>query len=179
MSLSFNISKFQSLFPNADVSSSKVEYEVEDSQYRVYNPTWDSQQKALVIRIDHIRGGATDDHAELSLTFNGDASLAAISGTWKAGNDGYKIPQVVIGAVDLTAEIIAAAGAVETGGTSEVVLNVAVAAFDGFCELFNTLSPILVKLSDDGGRLYTMAVVCHTVNRACSSISVKYFILSR
>lgn len=172
MSLHFSNSTFQHLFPSATIKSDRVEYEVEDSQYRVYNPTWNDQQNALVIKIDHIRGGATDDHAELSLTFNHDACLTSISGTWKAGNDGYKIPQVVIGAVDLTAEIAAAAGAVETGGASEVVLNVAVAAFDGFCELFNALSPMLVKLSDDGGRLYTMAVACHTVNRACSSISV-------
>lgn len=172
MKFSFDKSLFKSLFPNATVSSDKVEYTVEDSKYRVYDPSWSGE--VLEIQIDHIRGGATDDHAYLELTFDStDAHLTSIAGTWKAGNDGYTIPKVVIEAVDATAEILGAVGAIETLGISEEVANGVVAAFDGFCKLFNTLSPILVGLSDDGGRFYTMAVVCHTVNRACSSVSIK------
>lgn len=172
MKLSFDLGLFTSLFPNSDLSTDKVEYTVEDSNYRVYNPSW--KDGALEIKIDHIRGGATDDHANLSLTFDPtDARLTSISGTWQAGNDGYTIPKVVIETVDATAEILGAVGAIESAGISEEVANAVVAAFDGFCKLFNTLSPILVGLSDDGGRFYTMAVVCHTVNRACSSVSVK------
>jgi hypothetical protein len=120
---------------------------VEDSNYRVYDPSWNND--ALEIKIDHIRGGAT------------------------AGNDGYTIPKIVMEVVDTSAEILGAVGALETLGISKEAANGAVAAFDGFCKLFNTLSPWLVGRSDDGGRFYTLAVVCHAVNRACSSVSVE------
>ncbi|MBD2721117.1 hypothetical protein [Hymenobacter armeniacus] len=171
MSLKFNLSTFTSLFPDATVSSDHVMYEVEDSNYRVYNPSLSGT--TLTIKVDHIRGGATDDHAVLTLAFDGGtARLTNLQASWTTGNDGYQIPDVVVKVVDDTAELLGAIGAIETAGISEEAAQVAVAAFDGFCKLFNKLSPLIVGLSDDGGRFYTMAVVCHTVNRACSSMSV-------
>lgn len=172
MGLSFDQNKFSTQFPDGKVSSDNVTYTVEDSDYRVYNPSWKNGE--LQIQIDHIRGGATDDHVYLSLAFNAsDASLSSISGSWKAGNDGYTIPKIVVTAVDVTAAVLGAAGALETAGISEAAAAAAVAAFDGFCKLFNKLSPLIVGLSDDGGRFYTIAVTCHTLSRACASVSVK------
>jgi hypothetical protein len=176
MHLSLDKQLFFSLFPNAesDKGGDAIKYTVEDSDYRVYYPTGkDGDNLTLILKLDHIRGGATDDHAELDITFNTDASINSISGTWKAGNDGYTIPKVVITTVDATAEFLGAVGALETVGISEAVANSIVAAFDGFCKLFNTLSPMIVKLSDDGGRFYFIAVVCHAVNRLSTSITMK------
>lgn len=176
MHLSIDLNAFYNQFPNAssDKGGDAIKYTVEDSDYRIYKPSGkDDDHWTIVVKLDHIRGGATDDHAEIDVTFNTDASIKSISGTWKAGNDGYTIPKVVIDTVDTSAEILGAVGAIETVGISEEVANSIVAAFDGFCKLFNTLSPMIVKLSDDGGRFYFMAVVCHTINRLSSSISVK------
>ncbi|WP_019990392.1 hypothetical protein [Rudanella lutea] len=176
MSLSLNIGQFNSLFPDAesDKDGEAIKYTVEDSDYRIYNPTWQSGQPVLVVKMDHIRGGATDDHVELHITFDtSNASMVSIEGTWEAGNDGYQIPKVVIEVVDASAEILGAVGALETAGISEAAAQSAVAVFDGFCKLFNTLSELIVRMSDNGGRFYFTAVVCHTVNRLNSCVSVK------
>lgn len=169
MSLAFNQKKFTSLFPNATPSSKYLEYTVQDSDYRVYNPVLKGAQ--LSFSIDHIRGGATDDHVNLLLTFNPDGSVQQLSGDWKAGNDGYTIPAIVVTGVDAAAAVFAATTAPETLGISAVAMAAAVGAFDIACVVVNRVSPFLVKLSDDGGRLYTLAVVYHAVNRACSAVS--------
>ncbi|WP_133257069.1 hypothetical protein [Hymenobacter edaphi] len=177
MSLQFDLGKFQKLFPNAQVSSNKVEYTIQDSDYRVYNPTWNGNKTELSMQIDHIRNNATDDHANLVLTFNPDGTLQQVAGDWEAGGDGFKIPPVVVLAVDSAAAVIVAGAAVaapETAGLSAavgLVVTAAAVAFDVYSALFNYISPKLIKLSDDGGRLYTTAVVCHAVNRACSCVS--------
>ncbi|WP_035558772.1 hypothetical protein [Hymenobacter sp. IS2118] len=172
MKLSFNLGTFTQSFPNASVSSKAVEYTIMDSEYRVKSPTFSGND--LVVVLDHIRGGATDDHVTLVLTFDpATARLQAVQANWEAGGTGVQIPAIVVTAVDAAAVIAGALGAPETLGISEVAMGLAVAAFDVSCELFNALSPALLKLSDDGGRLYTLAVACHTLNRACSSMSVK------
>ena len=175
MKLSFNQGTFTASFPNSQVKKDAVEYEIMDSEYRVKNPTWEEGSLTdLRIKVDHIRAGATDDHVTLVLTFDPATSrLQSVSADWEAGGTGVQIPAVVVTAVDTAAAIFAATTAPETLGLSEVAMAVAVGAFDISCELFNILSPALLKLSDDGGRFYTLAVVCHTVNRACSSVSVK------
>lgn len=171
MSLQFDLKKFQGLFPHATVTSGYLEYQVEDSNYRVYNPKWNGNQTELSLIIDHIRGGATDDHANLLLAFNADGSLQQASGDWQAGNDGYQIPPLVIAAVDGAAAVFAVSTGPETLGVSVVATVAATAAFDIFCVLFNQMVPHLISLDDDGGRLYTLPVACHAVNRACSCVS--------
>ncbi len=169
MSLTFNLQKFIGLFPNSSTNSKCLEYTVQDSDYRVYNPVLKGTE--LSFTIDHIRGGATDDNVNLLLTFNPDGSVKQLSGDWKAGNQGYTIPPIVVTAVDTAAAVFAATTAPETLGISAVAMAAAVGAFDIACVVVNRVSPFLVKLSDDGGRLYTLAVVYHAVNRACSAVS--------
>ena len=173
MSLTFDLQTFQSLFPDSvsDKNGTAIKYTVEDSDYRIYNPTWSSNNTVLTVNLDHIRSGATDDHATLIVTYDSNAGIESIEGTWTAGNDGYTITKIVITAVDASAEFLGAVGALETVGISEAVANGIVEAFDTFCELFNTLSPIVVNLTDNGGRFYFMAVVCHTVNRMNASVT--------
>ena len=68
MKLSLDVGKFFSLFPDGKTGNDKVTYTVEGSDYRVYEPKWNGDD--MQIKIDHIRGGATDDHVELTLSFD-------------------------------------------------------------------------------------------------------------
>jgi len=172
-SLKFDLQGFNNLFPSATSAKNNtaIEYTVEDSDYRIYNPQQSADTKTFTIKLDHIRGGATDDHIDLSVTFDDFGVINSISYTWSAGNDGYQIPKTVIKAVDITVEIAGAVGALETAGISEEVAAGILEAFDFCCAAYNKISKIVVNWSDNGGRFYFVAVACHTINRLCSSVS--------
>lgn len=171
MSLKFDLNTFKGLYPNSKSYNDYLEYKVEDSQYRVHYPTLKSDN-VWSIKLDHIRGDATDDHVDLDIEFNTDGSIKQIKYSWEKGNEGYQISDKVIKAVDITIEVAGAIGALETFGISEELALDAKEAFDFCAKAFNDISAVVVKWSDDGGRMYFVAVVCHTINRMCSSISV-------
>lgn len=173
MSLRFDKNAFTAAFPNATTHDKYIQYTVEDSDYKVHYPKWSSDGLTASMQIEHVRAGATDDDVELTVVYDGStANIASVDGKWNAGNDGYTIPSIVIRVVDDVVEMVGAAGAVETLGVSEEVAADVIVAFDAFAWLFNKLSPIVVKLSDNGGRFYTTAVVCHAVNRLTANVSV-------
>ncbi|TDB64065.1 hypothetical protein [Arundinibacter roseus] len=176
MSVTFNQQNFTSLFPGAvsAKNGTAIEYTVEDSTYRIYNPSITSNSSSATtfdLQLDHVRGGATDDHVQLTVTFNGSAVVQSVAYTWTPGNDGYQIPKGVIEAVDITAEVLGAVGALETAGISEAAAQEIVETFDTCCKIFNELSTHIVKWTDNGGRFYFLPVVCHTFNRLCVSVS--------
>lgn len=171
MGLKFSLSTFKSLYPNSKSYSEYLEYKVEDSQYRVYNPTVNADN-VLYVKLDHIRADATDDHVELTVEFNTNASIKQVNYNWQKGNDGYQIPDKAIKAVDITFEVVGAVGALETFGLSEELALDAKEAFDFCAKAFNDISTAVVKWNDNGGQLYFVAVVSHTINRLCSSVSV-------
>lgn len=172
MGLKFSLSTFKSLYPNSKSYSEYLEYKVEDSQYRVYNPTVKADN-VLYVKLDHIRADATDDHVELTVEFNTNASIKQVNYNWQKGNDGYQIPDKAIKAVDITFEVVGAVGALETFGLSEELVLDAKEAFDFCAKAFNDISTAVVKWNDNGGQLYFVAVVSHTINRLCSSVYVK------
>lgn len=173
MSVKFSKSTFKNLFPGATSAKNDtaLEYKVEDSKYRIYYPVV-SDDNVLYVKLDHIRTDATDDHVNLYAAFDSKGNLSKIKYNWEKGNDGYQIPDQVIKAVDITFDVLGLVGAFETAGISEEIAEGAKEAFDVCAEAFNDISSIVVKWSDNGGRLYFVAVVCHTLNRLCSSISV-------
>ncbi len=172
MGLKFSLSTFKSLYPNSKSYSEYLEYKVEDSLYRVYNPTVKADN-VLYVKLDHIRADATDDHVELTVEFNTNASIKQVNYNWQKGNDGYQIPDKAIKAVDITFEVVGAVGALETFGLSEELALDAKEAFDFCAKAFNDISTAVVKWNDNGGQLYFVAVVSHTINRLCSSVYVK------
>ncbi|WP_188768471.1 hypothetical protein [Emticicia aquatilis] len=172
MSVKFNLNTFKSLYPNSKSYSEYLEYKVEDSQYRVYNPTVKANN-VLYVKLDHIRADATDDHVELTVEFDTNASIKHVSYTWKKGNDGYQISDTAISIVDDSLELLGAVGALETFGLSEELALDAKEAFDFCAKAFNDISTAVVKWNDNGGQLYFVAVVSHTINRLCSSVYVK------
>ncbi|MER0439650.1 hypothetical protein [Emticicia sp. W12TSBA100-4] len=170
MSVKFNLNTFKSLYPNSKSSSEYLEYKVEDSQYRVYNPTVKADN-VLNVKLDHIRADATDDHVELTVTFSPTGTINKVDYDWTKGDDGYQVPDKLIKVVDGTLEIIGAVGALETFGLSEELALDAKEAFDFCAKAFNEISTAIVKFNDNGGQLYFVAVVSHTINRLCSSVS--------
>lgn len=172
MGLKFSLNTFKSLYPNSKAESDYLEYKVEDSKYRVHNPTVKADN-VLYVKLDHIRADATDDHVELTVEFNTNATIKQVNYSWQKGNDGYQISDKAIKAVDITFEVIGAVGALETAGLSEELALDAKEAFDFCAKAFNDISTAVVKWNDNGGQLYFVAVVSHTINRLCSSVSVK------
>ena len=172
MGLKFSLSTFKSLYPNSKSDSEYLEYKVEDSKYRVHNPTVKADN-VLNVKLDHIRADATDDHVELTVEFSSSGTLKNVSYNWKKGNDGYQISDTAISIVDDSLELLGAVGALETAGLSEELALDAKEAFDFCAKAFNDISTAVVKWNDNGGQLYFVAVVSHTINRLCSSVSVK------
>ncbi len=171
MSVKFSLNTFKSSYPNSKSYSDYLEYQVEDSKYRVHNPTIKADN-VLYVELDHIRADATDDHVDLTVEFNSNGSIKQVNYSWKKGNEGYQISDKAIKAVDITFEVVGALGALETFGISEELALDAKEAFDFCAKAFNDISAVVVKWNDDGGRMYFVAVVCHTINRLSSSISV-------
>jgi hypothetical protein len=175
MAATFDLNHFISLFPGASThkDGTAIEYTVQDSTYRIYNPdvSNDGTSLTLDVKLDHVRGGATDDHVGLSLVFDSSAILQSVTYTWEAGNDGYTIPKTVVVAVDAGIEALGGAGAVETAGVSVVVAQAAVVIFDTCALVYNQISKKMVAWTDNGGRFYFLPVVGHCINRLGSSVS--------
>jgi len=173
MGLRFDQGQFMKLFPNSKTNSKQeIEYTASDAQYRIKPPTWSGNNTALTFQMDHIRGGATDDHVDLTVTFNPDGTVASFVGHWAVGGDAYQIPKVVVVGADAVIGLVGTALAPVTEGGSLAVAAAAVIAVDAGCWLYNHLSKIVVKLSDNGGRLYTTPAVVHTFNRMVSCVTV-------
>lgn len=170
MSLKFNLSTFKSLYPNSKAESDYLEYKVEDSNYRIKYPTQTSDDKLYIV-LDHIRADATDDHVELTVEFSPTGTIKKVNYNWQKGNDGYQVPDNLVKVVDGTLEVIGAVGALETFGLSAELALDAKEAFDFCAKAFNDISTAIVKFNDNGGQLYFVAVVSHTINRLCSSVS--------
>jgi hypothetical protein len=173
MGLKFDQGQFMKLFPNSKTNSKQeIEYTASDAQYRIKPPTWSGNNTALTFQMDHIRGGATDDHVDLTVTFNPDGTVASYVSSWTVGGKAYQIPKFVAAAADGVIAGIGGALAGPTGGASVVVAGGAVVVVDAGCWLYNHLSKIVVKYSDNGGRLYTTPAVVHTFNRMISCVTV-------
>jgi len=177
MTFSCSKSNFRAQYPGAKVTKDgdAIEYEVEDSNYRIYDPSIKSKTSSTVtmeVKLDHIRGGATDDHVDLTVVYDTQAHLVSVSYEWEAGNDGYQIPETLITAVDIAFDVAGLVGAFETAGISEEVAEGTKEVFDVCCKAFNDISKVVVKWSDNGGRMYFIPVVCHTIIRLSNSVSV-------
>ncbi|MEZ5015621.1 MAG: hypothetical protein R2800_01095 [Flavipsychrobacter sp.] len=176
-SLSFDQDTFKGLFDGEytdnKISGDAFAYQTQDAEYRIYAPTisYPSIDTMVVsLSIDHIIGMSTDDHVTLDLTFNSDGLISITNYTWDAGSN-YQIPDGVVKAVDISAEILGAVGALESCGISEAAANEFIEVFDTACKVFNDISNLMAKWSEnDGGRFYLIPVVAHVINRACYSV---------
>lgn len=176
--LTVDLSKFRSLYPDnyddSTTSGNAFGYQTQDAQYRIYFPvlqSLDAFNLTVVVQIDHIISGATDDHAVITMTFDSEGLLTQVSGTWDAGS-AYQIPNWLVKGVDVSAKVLGALGAFESGFISEEAADEFVEAFDIACKAFDAVFNIISSISEsDGGRFYMIPVVCHTIFRVCASIT--------
>jgi len=178
--LSFNPTDFNALFANntpesSNASGPSIGYITQDASYRIYSPAIsfpDTTTMSIDIDINHLIDLSIDDDVNLSIVINTDGSLNAITYQWNAGK-ADQVPPGVIKTVDVTVNLAADLLVFETLGISEEVSTEFIEVFDTCCSVFNKISTLLNKFTDeDGGRFYLIALVCHIANRAYNCVQV-------
>lgn len=173
--LHLNLDTLGKLYPDGwnDKDGTAAKFDSEDSEYRTYQPSAKKGSDGslqLIVKQDHVRGGATDDHVELTVGYTADGTLASIAMNWTAGNDGYQIPDW---AITLTSDVVAVSVDVLVDVLSEGALieldpeiaEVASKTVEAVGKAYNFLSKTVVKWSDNGGRLNFIAVANHNLNK--------------
>lgn len=130
-------------------SKTAAEYKSGGSNYRTYKPTVSPTPEGglfISTKIDHIRGGDGDDHAQLEITF--DRAGTVLDSKASLALDGSKKP--------LDTKLVTSAAAL-AGATAGTTAAVAVAL-----EIFKALGEF-VK-TEHGGRANFPAVVRHNFN---------------
>lgn len=174
-----DINHWEDQYPNnyddSTLSGNAMGYKTQNCQYRFYDPQisfGSNNVMSITFQIDHIMGGATDDHVTLVVDVNPDGSLNSTSYSWDAGG-AYEIPNSVVKAVDAGVELAGAVGALETCGISEEAAQDFVETFDMACKVFNKIASVMANWAEsDGGRFYLIPVIAHTINRALSSVTL-------
>ena len=170
---------FKSQFPNnyndtPAFNDAAFGYQTQDAEYRIYEPqiSYPDENSMLVsTEIDHIINMSSDDTVTLSLSFSMDGTVSITNYSWDAGS-AFQISNGVVKAVDLGAEALGAIGALETAGISEAAAQEFVETFDTCVKIFNDISKIVNKFSEnDGGRFYLIPVISHVINRICYSVT--------
>ncbi|HVG59328.1 MAG TPA: hypothetical protein VNA24_12285 [Hyalangium sp.] len=163
------------LYPDGwnDKSGKAAKFDSEDSEYRTYQPEAAKSNDGsiqLTVQEDHIRGGATDDHVELKVTYGPDGTMETVSMDWTAGSGGYQIPDwaitltadAVAVSVDLIVDLLSEGAAIEL---DPEIAKVASKIVETVGKAYNFFSKTIVNWSDDGGRLNFIAVANHNLNK--------------
>lgn len=178
-SLGFDLATFKSQFPDnyndtPAFSDAAFGYQTQDAEYRIYEPKIsypDENSMVVSTVINHIINMSSDDTVTLSLSFSMDGTVSITNYSWDAGSD-FQIPNSVVKAVDLGAEVLGAIGALESAGISEAAAQEFVETFDTCVKVFNDISTFMNKFSEnDGGRFYLIPVVSHIISRICYSVT--------
>lgn len=131
-----------------------TEYKSSDSNYRTYKPTVSTTKNGGLLvsfKVDHIRGGAHDDHAQIEMEFDAKGQLISSSATMS-----------IAGRQSLDSKKIVAAAA--PAGVSAPAAWVA-------SEVANALLSVVQK--DHGGRKNFPSVVNHNINWVVECVSAK------
>lgn len=189
-----DFSKLFALYPGTTNKNTddKIVYVIEDSTYQVNEPevkiqtTTQSLDNYYInddfsklpsdgwtkyhVELSHENTAGRNDKAEMDLYFDNNGKLVSIQHfQWTSGS-AYVIPQQLITIVDDEAWVLGTAGAIETLGISEEAADTFIEVFDFVCKVFNDMTTFIYKMSDDGGRYYFLPVICHTINRICTTI---------
>jgi hypothetical protein len=178
--MSFDLQGFYLLFPDYtpydDSSGTYVTYTTQDCGYDVrrINESYDQTTYTVSFRVDYCITAGTNDKVWLNITVNADGSLNGVTYSYKQGDGAVQIPDTFVKAVDKTAELLGALGALETVGISEEAAEDFIVAFDTFCKVFNDVTKLLYKKSlVNDGRSYMLAVCLHALCRGFASIKAK------
>ncbi|SDF87730.1 hypothetical protein SAMN04487996_11371 [Dyadobacter soli] len=180
-------------YPSSSESDNKVVYMVEDSTYTIDCPEFTEQsakQSLSSYDDDNTTNLPTngwtkysmslkhqnpafsfDDTCNFDAYFDNTGSLVSIQHYDMNLNGAYQISDAVIDAVDFEAWMLGTTGAIESFGVSEEAAEAFVEVFDFVTAAFNKFSAAIYKITDNGGQFYFLPVVCHTINRLCTTVA--------
>lgn len=185
------------LYPSPSSNDDAFSYYVEDAKYKITSlevsrsatqdftgddAGYDTSNFPTVgwtcyhVELEHPNTGGASDKAKMDIFFANDGSVIAIQNFYMSNADdaAFNINETTIKAVDLTLKVIGLAADGETDGISSEVTKEIQNVFDNFCGLFNKVCAALFKFTDDGGRFYFIATICHTFNRISSIVFGNY-----
>jgi hypothetical protein len=125
-----------------------AEYKSADSNYRTYKPTLSSPPGGglfTTTKIDHIRGGAKDDHNQLEMEFDLYGQLISVRSV-----------MTIQGTPQFDTGLVKAAGALYNDQAAQIA---EVAA-----KIVNSLASFVTDLNEHGGRANFPAIVRHNLN---------------
>jgi hypothetical protein len=178
-------------YPNfsSDKDGKAIKFTVQDSEYRIYTPsvhvTNNGNLWTVQVKMDHIRGGDTDDHCTLNLWFQKDgaytqpptADVSFSGDNWESAvNFVGQCVDVVLEVTDGVEEVVSAGlgvvfapetvgGSVALAVATDVATLAISTAIDVSFQLTGKLASYLEKLTDDGGRAYFSDVIAHAFAR--------------
>ncbi|MBO9617092.1 MAG: hypothetical protein J7619_30675 [Dyadobacter sp.] len=180
-------------YPTSSESDNKVVYMVEDSTYTVDCPDFTEQSTTQSLSsyenddttnlpaegwtkygmsLTHENPALTrDDTCTFDAYFDNTGTLVSIQHFDMQLNGAMQISQALIDTVDFVAWYYGTTGAIETLGISEEAADAFVDVFDFVTAAFNKFSAAIYKVSDNGGQFYFLPVVCHTLNRLCTTVA--------
>lgn len=176
--LGFDSSAFIKSFPNeyasSDMDGTYYVYNTQDAPYHIHllGTTYPSTSTMnLSFKVCYDTAGK-NDKVYLDILINADGTYNSLTYSYESGG-AIQIPSSVIKAVDVSAELLGAIGALESAGISEAAAQEFVETFDTICKAFNKISSVVYKLSEaNDGRFYLVPVVCQVVNRALNAITI-------
>ncbi len=186
------------LYPDTtnSVNDDKITYVIEDATYNIDEPDLEIQTTTQAlsnyygdddftplpadgwtkysVSMSHKNTAGRNDHANFNIYFDNTGKLVSIQDfTWDS-DGAYNISQQAISIVDDEAWLLGASGTLETLGISDEIADAFVDMFDFVCKVFNDISSLIFKLTDNGGRYYFLPVICHTINRICTVVLDNY-----
>ncbi len=162
--LQFNMAKLGQQLTGWDKKNgTAAEYTSADSNYRTYKPTVSPTPTGglfISTKLDHIRGMAADDHAQVEMEFAANGVIIS-----------SRVVMAIQGRTSLDTGLIA--GAAGAGGTAiggPAVGAAATAIAELSAKILNSLSTFISKLSETGGRANFPAVVRMNMNCIYASL---------
>lgn len=185
-------------YPSSSASDDKIVYMVEDSTYTIDCPDFTEQSTTQSLSVNenddttnlpangwakyHINlvhenpALVQNDTCEFDMYFDNSGSLVQIEHFNMSLGGAYQISEALINTVDFVAWYYGTTGAIETLGISEEAADAFVEVFDFVTAAFNKFANLIYKISDNGGQFYFLPVVCHTINRICTTVAKPYSI---
>ncbi len=182
-------------YPTSKVTNDDIAYVVEDSTYKIDEPEFIDQsttQQLSVYLIDdttdlptdgwtkyhvyqqHENTGSHNDKAEYDVYFDNNGRLISIQRFQWSSDGAFQVPQTLIKSVDLVAWYLGTASSLVSFGIGKEVADTFIEVFNFVCNVFNKIASAIYKATDNGGQFYFLPVICHTLNRVCTTVAKPY-----
>ncbi len=182
-------------YPTSKATDDDISYVVGDSTYKIEEPEFINQSTTQLLSSylsddtadlpadgwtnyhvyqQHENTGSHNDKAEYSIFFDNNGRLVSIQ-YFKWSSDGaFQVPETLIKTVDFIGWYVGTASALITFGVGKEAANLFIDIFDFVCNVFNKIANLVYKATDNGGQFYFLPVICHTLNRICTTVADPY-----